>query len=146
MGTLRSGVVRMARMDADERRVHLEAVVEVARARRRLRTSRHGSLLDDGVQPPGAAHGTEPDAVDERALRLVGTAVGRAAKVVPGGRQCLVQAMAIDRMLRRRGVHHAVHIGVTGSDGFAAHAWVTVGDTLLGPSTPTERYTRLVQW
>lgn len=50
--------------------------------------------------------------------------------LLPGN--CLSRSLALEYVLRARGHDAQLHLGVTRADGaFAAHAWVTHGDTVL---------------
>src|SRR6058998_3027135 len=72
-------------------------------------------------------------------------AVDRASRVVPGARSCLVQALAAQVLLVRRGRHSSVRIGVAHPSGESlhAHAWVeSQGRGVLGTPRPGE-YTPL---
>jgi hypothetical protein len=64
---------------------------------------------------------------------LVGRSVTRAANNLPWRPTCLPQALAVTRMLRRRGIGSQVHLGVTSPSVRKAHAWVTVaGHPVVG--------------
>lgn len=62
----------------------------------------------------------------------VGRAVVRAARHLPLTLLCLPQAIAAQRMLRRRGIASTLHFGMAlstdGSRRMLAHAWLTVGE------------------
>jgi hypothetical protein len=70
---------------------------------------------------------TVPDAAMSYALRL-----GRFARIagcyVPTNGSCLRQSLLVWWLLRRQGVPAELRIGVRKQEGFAAHAWVEVGD------------------
>lgn len=61
-------------------------------------------------------------------------AIRRAADHSPLKPKCLVRAVALSRMLENRGIHGSrVRVGVQRKDGqFSAHAWVEVGQRMLG--------------
>src|SRR5439155_15806549 len=68
-------------------------------------------------------------------------AVERMSRVVPGARSCLVQALAAQTLLARRGCHSSVRIGVAHPSGESlhAHAWVeSEGRGVLGTPLPGE--------
>ena len=72
-------------------------------------------------------------------------AVERTSRVVPGARSCLVQALAAQTLLARRGCHSSVRIGVAHPSGESlhAHAWVeSEGRGVLGTPHPGQ-YTPL---
>ena len=81
-------------------------------------------------------HGRPDEVVGAAKLReaeRVGRAVARVARVLPWHPTCLRQALAVQRMLRRRQIACRLHLGVTHpsvthTSGGTAHAWVTVED------------------
>lgn len=77
-----------------------------------------------------------PTAPSLETLRSVGWAITRAAGYGVFRPQCLVRSLAIQRMLRRRGVTGStIRIGVRLRDGeFNAHAWVEIGGLVIGDS------------
>lgn len=89
----------------------------------RRRTSRLLGLPVALSRPDG------PPAPDE-AIR-VGRSVERVAAVLPWRPACLPQALAVRAMLRRRGVDCRCHLGMLDSVPRAAHAWVTVGGSVI---------------
>lgn len=107
------------------------SVVKVAPGRRLTR--RLGAPVPP-LHGPGAAPGVE--------ARRVAAAAVRVAGLLPWRPVCLPQALAVGQMLRRRGIEAESHLGVTGTDPFAAHAWVTVrGSVVIG--RPVTHVTRL---
>jgi hypothetical protein len=73
-------------------------------------------------------------------------AVNRAAARVPGGRNCLVQALVAHTMLRRHGIPSELRIGVrrTGASLLEAHAWIECdGDILVGGIDGLSDFSRL---
>lgn len=91
-----------------------------------------GKLVSGGP-PPAADVG--PAVLDPRAPRLA-LAVSRAADYGLFRPLCLVRAVALNRMLERRGIRGSrIRIGVRMRSGrFAAHAWVEYGHRVLGDS------------
>lgn len=113
----------------------VEAAAELTRASVEFRvipSSRTAGLL-------GAVQGGEREAPVapgqlEQATR-VGTTVARVAARLPWHPTCLRQAVAVQRMLRRRGIACRLHLGVTSMNEAKAHAWVTVGgEPIVGRS------------
>jgi hypothetical protein len=107
----------------------LEAAVQLTRASFELRlrpTSRTIALLGE--------HRTDgrPDEVvgvaKLREAERAGRAVARVSRVLPWHPTCLRQALAVQRMLRRRKIACRLHLGVTHPSIGTAHAWVTVED------------------
>jgi transglutaminase superfamily protein len=86
----------------------------------------------------------DPDeGAGEAALReatMVGPAVAAAARHLPWHPTCLRQALAAQRMLRRRGIANRLHLGVTSVDDFRPHAWVAVGGHPIVGSQGLERF------
>ena len=84
-------------------------------------------------------------AVPEPRARLVASAVTWMAARLPWHPSCLPQAIATRWMLRRRGIACQAHLGVVSTDPFAAHAWVTVGGSVVqgGPVAGATEIARL---
>lgn len=79
-----------------------------------------------------AANVPRDESADAVALaRFVGRAVERVAAVLPWRPACLVRAVASAVMLRRRAIASEIHLGITGTEPVAAHAWVTVAGTVI---------------
>jgi hypothetical protein len=93
------------------------------------------SIAPDTRSPAAgsAAGSADAPAMDPRALRLA-LAVGRAAENGIFRPLCLVQAVALHRMLEHRGIAGSrIRIGVRMRQGrFAAHAWVEYHGQVLG--------------
>ena len=74
----------------------------------------------------------------------VSWAVPAAARRFPVQMTCLVQALAADTLLRRRGCHPLLRIGVSGGAGaptIEAHAWVECGGrVVVGDVADLPRY------
>jgi hypothetical protein len=88
----------------------------------------------------GARMGETPEVVAiSPAARDVGWGIGAAAARSPWRSKCLEQAIAAKMMLRRRGIHSTLYLGVT-SDPIAAHAWVRVGDWNVTGGQDVSRY------
>jgi hypothetical protein len=81
--------------------------------------------------PLGAAR---PEAMDEGAwIRRVRWAVTAAGRFIPGARNCLVQALAVETILNPGGAS-CLRIGVAhaADNRLRAHAWVEKGSRILG--------------
>ncbi len=72
-------------------------------------------------------------------------AVGLAGRVVPGGANCLVRALATQAMLTRHGYPSELKIGVrkTGDDRIAAHAWLECAGAIVVGDFELASYTAL---
>lgn len=76
---------------------------------------------------------------DNLSRRRLARAVVRGAARLPGESRCLAQAMALQWMLRRRGLGGVIHLGVLPGDKRGGlddlHAWVThANEVLVGAS------------
>lgn len=104
----------------------VEAAFELVRATAglRLRDRRRTVALlgtardDDRDDPVGPKQASE--------AALIGRAVTRVSNRLPGRPTCLPQALATQRMLRRRRIPNRLHLGVANRGDPTAHAWVTV--------------------
>ena len=147
MRTLR----RLLALRPDERRVLVAAVLLVVAARLSLR------LCPYRVVRRLAARLARPTARRRAPAAVIALAVAAAGRRVPGGRNCLAQALAahvllVDRAhlhlcltLGRHGHASRLRLGVArGAAGeFAAHAWVEIDDAVLVGATGRERFTPL---
>jgi Transglutaminase-like superfamily len=110
----------------------LEAALELVRASVSIRlrpASATVALLGTFQADPRT---DEP--VGEAKLRdaaRVGGTVTRVAGLLPWHPTCLRQALAVQRMLRRRRIACRLHLGVTHPRSAQAHAWVTVEDRVV---------------
>lgn len=107
------------------------AVLELALARARLGADHSAHLLQSTTarrSPP------VPLTKDQaRLVEQVAFAIPRAAHRVPWRADCLVQALAGERWLRRRGIAAQVVIGVKkeGPGSLDAHAWLEAGGDVV---------------
>jgi hypothetical protein len=105
----------------------VEALFHLAAARLALALlpyHRYERLLGSTLSPA--------QAVSVASAYAVGSAVRRAAKLVPWRSDCLLQATAAQWMLRRRKVAARLHIGVSAEgDPLIAHAWLTHESAVL---------------
>ena len=112
----------------------LEGAFELIRATLELRlraASRAVALLGE-LQADGAPDDSVA-ATKLREAERVGGTVAHLARVLPWHPTCLRQALAVQRMLRRRKIPCRLHLGVTHPSVGTAHAWVTVaGQPVVG--------------
>jgi hypothetical protein len=102
------------------------AVLELLVARTRLgQLDTRAAQLPLGVQSP---HGRELDTIAR--VRFV---IPRVAARLPFRSDCLVQAIAAQRWLRRSGIASQLHFGVPRDKPatFEAHAWLTAGEIVV---------------
>lgn len=107
------------------------AAIELAIARFRLRSDRARDLVRSHPETrfsPVDLSSRDLDLVDE-----VGVAIRRLATRLPWRADCLVQALAAERWLGRRGISSKLHIGVRKDSRAAleAHAWLEVGGRIV---------------
>lgn len=90
----------------------------------------------------------EPD-VEPARLRLIGHAVGRAARHLPWRPLCLPQAMAAQAMLRRRAIASTLHFGAKRESQdpvVRAHAWLTAGNSGVIGAPDQDEFTVLARF
>ncbi len=73
----------------------------------------------------------------------VAWAVALVARLVPGGKNCLAQALAGAALLRGIGLPAEIRLGVDNQHGFAAHAWLECGGRVVIGAQEAERYASL---
>jgi len=91
--------------------------------------------LQQTPRPSGAPSSFQPEDV--------AWAVAIAARYVPGGDNCLVQALAGAAIMARLGLRARVRLGVAHQGVFAAHAWVECGDRIVIGAQEAARYSGL---
>lgn len=123
------------------------AVVELATARFRHKklqarevSALNARAIQYGRNPSEASPG------DAELVQEVGYVIPRVAARVPWRADCLVQAMAAQRWLEKKGIAATIAIGVDRSQsaGFEAHAWLSYGDTVV-TGGETSRFTVMLQ-
>ena len=134
----------------------VRAQIELIRAAWDVRTRETGRLLsvtssnpargsvpveraDCGeYQVPPAEDAPSPDEAEEARDLVEARAVGESVRYVASRGvirpECLVQALAVKRLLERRGLHDArIRVGVRGDSGdIQAHAWVEYRGRVVG--------------
>jgi Transglutaminase-like superfamily len=126
---------KVLRSPPSDRRRALEATAELTRASLEIRLlpRKRTVRLLGAVRPGDTEEHAGPDALRE-ATRVGDTAALVAARL-PWHPTCLRQALAVQRMLRRRAIPSRLHLGVTSPTEATAHAWVTVdGQAVVGGS------------
>ena len=73
------------------------------------------------------------DASQRRLIGEVGFVIPRLAARLPSRSECLVQALAAENWLRRRGVPAQLVVGVRkeGAGPLDAHSWLKAGETVV---------------
>ena len=144
LGLLRSGLAAFMRATGPRRMLALEAARELARARGETRRPgaryARGLALLDGPAAPVEAR-------DQALAAEIGAVVAAVAAAAPFRALCLEQALAVRRMLVRRGVPAVLHIGMAQeSGGRDAHAWVTAGDRVVSGHADLGRFTVIARY
>jgi len=134
---------RAARLSLLDWRYLVIAVKELLVARIRHATQPVGKTLrelqDKGMQSDG-------DTRREVDLLRLSWAIGAAAARIPWRSDCLLQAMAADRWLRRCGMQPEFFLGVTKDAGgqLEAHAWLRCGDAMV-TGADDRNFTNLIE-
>lgn len=119
----------------------LRAIAELAIARIRLGTVETRALLSRAQAPQASAPVKELDRRSNALVDRVSFAIPRAGRRVPWRADCLVQALAAQHWLSRRGVATTLVIGVDKPRpaDFEAHAWLMAADRIV-TGGPVARY------
>ena len=106
------------------------AVKELLHARIRHASRPVGKILRELQNERTQSDGDTTGEVD---LRRLSWAIGAAAAWIPWRSDCLLQAMAADRWLRRCGMQPEFFLGVAKDAGgqLKAHAWLRRGDAMV---------------
>ena len=134
------------RRDRRDRALFCEALAELVRAKLLVHTVPFRWI----VPSFGRQHQETAPTVSLAARKIavdVSWAVQAAARHVPLRFVCLPQAMAAQRMLRRRGLASTLYLGVALESDRAllrAHAWLRAGDKILTGEAEAARHRQLV--
>jgi hypothetical protein len=132
---------RFAALPADERRLVREAAARLTAARVGLRVMGFQRMRAraERVRPARRSGASLGDGSAELAVaRMVTRAAESAARHLFFRPNCLVQSLALLRMLRTRGIGAELQIGARSRAGkFEAHAWVELGGVALNDATET---------
>ena len=126
---------RLARLGPREWVELLQAQLALLGAQARVWTRPTGRLVHGAAASPAPAVLAEEAPLDARVERLA-LAVSRAGDYGVFRPLCLVRAVALSRLLERRGIRGSrIRIGVRIRRGrFGAHAWVEYGGRVIGDS------------
>jgi hypothetical protein len=137
-----SAAKRAAGLSLQDWRYLAIAIKELLIARIRLASQPVGKILhdlqDERSQPSSGARG-------EVDLARLSWAIGAAAARAPWRADCVLQAMAADRWLRRCAMRREFFVGVQkdGAGQLRAHAWMRSGDVPVTGAN-SEKFTILV--
>jgi hypothetical protein len=131
---------KLISLDRGEWRDLLRAQWTLIGAQRYVRTQPAGQLTARRDDNPPATNVSADGSVTTRA-RQIGRAIQRAAKYGAFRPACLVQAIALQRMLERDGIDGSmIRVGVRQADeGMLAHAWVEWRGEIIGDSPENVR-------
>lgn len=125
---------RAASLSREDWRFLAFAVLELALARLRHGRQSASEIFRDLQTAPCQSTASPRDMMlDEADARRISWAISCAAARVPWRSDCLVQAMAAHRWLRRAGMRAEVFVGVQKNSHGAlfAHAWLRRGDMTI---------------
>lgn len=131
---------RLSRLSRSRRRALAIAVLELLRARLRLAAVSSAECLAALRRPAPSARPGPGQVGSSEAVAEISWAIAAAAGRVPWRADCLVQAMAADRWLRRRALVPEFRLGVRRDERGAlrAHAWVRCGETTVTGAGPQD--------
>lgn len=123
-------IVRFARLGRGEQRVLGEALAELAACSLAIARLPFARAIAFGAVPV-APHRLDREAADALAARLC-RAIEALARRVPWKAKCFQQGLALQRMLRRRGVDARLHYGIATAEGvLEAHVWIGAGGRVV---------------
>ncbi len=136
-------IARWTRLSPSRRLLLLEAVAGLVVASTAVRLLAFKRAVRIGSIP------ILGDAISDTSLvEDVRWAVEAAARRVPWRAVCIQQGIALQRMLRRRGVDARLHYGVGHGEGgkLQAHVWVAAGDRIVIGGEQAPQYRRLASY
>ena len=129
---------RLRTLDPAARRLLFEAAVELARANVRTRWLPFAEAIAQSNRRAGVAGLQTPEAC--------AWGVRAVASRVPFRARCLQQALALQRMLHRRGQPARLHYGLAMEAELEAHAWVSLHGTILIGAEEAGRFQEVASW
>lgn len=131
-----------------DRHLLFEALGELVRAKLMVHTIPFRHLARTLGRTPAETSPTI-SAGDRAVAVKISWAVQAAARYVPLGFVCLPQAIAAQRMLRRRGLASTLYLGVAPdpkkAEAITAHAWLRIGDKIVTGEREAARH-RALAW
>lgn len=116
---------RIARLSLSNMLLLAEALLALAIASLAIRLLPFRRVVARAARPPAR---TAAGPVDVALLRR---AVEAWARRVPWRAVCFQSALALQSMLRRRGIASAMHYGIRRDGDLEAHVWLSVGDEVV---------------
>jgi hypothetical protein len=130
------------RLSSAERRLVREAYALVAAMRIVCWSLPFAKVRQLAARLSRARADSDPDSRPRR--DLIAWSVTAAGNAFPGGRNCLVSALAAEIMLRRYGYPAELRIGVANpAEGFKAHAWLESDGSIVVGDFEIETYVPL---
>jgi len=148
-------------MNAEKKRVSVVSRIRRAalliEATALLGTARAAVLLFPyrrimGVVGQRMGETASPNAAQRASIGNVAWGIHKVSPRTPWKSNCLAQALAAQVMLARRGVGSTLHLGVAresirdGEDKLEAHAWLTVGETIVTGGAGHRRFTEVARF
>ena len=123
-----ASILRLARIGRQRRRLLAEAVFEVSLASAAIALAPFRRVVAFGARPLGKPSTAEAG----ETIALARWSVEAAASLLPWRALCFQQGLALQRMLRRRGIPAQLYYGIgKGDDGaIAAHVWVAADNAI----------------
>ena len=134
-------------LSSDQKRLFLQAYRLLGTMRFAIPTRSFKSLVAN-LDVHRGVHDQPPlDSDDLATAHQIGWAVRKAAQFTPWQSACLVQVLAAQRMLQKRGIAGVFYLGADNSGvedeapTFLAHAWLKCGDEFITGEQGHERFT-----
>lgn len=125
-----ASIFRLARISRQRRRLLAEALLQVTLASAVIATRPFCTSVAFGSRPLGRAGRRRAETAET--IALVRWSVEAAASRVPWRALCFQKGLALQRMLRRRGIPAHLHYGIGKIDDGAieAHVWVAAENAI----------------
>ena len=133
---------RFRSLNADDRSLVLEAAITTIFVRLGISTIRF-TALRDALDRWARAFALPSSRGAREDVKRVGWSVAAVTRRLPFDSTCLIQSLAVDAMLRRRGVPCEIRVGVRPPGGatLTAHAWVEHdGEVVFGARADLSEY------
>lgn len=144
-----TAVAKFFRRSSSDRVLFFEALAALVAAKVRVHTIPFRRLAPT-LGRSQAETSPAISAPDRTVAVKVSWAVQTAARYIPLGFVCLPQAIAAQRMLRRRGIASTLYLGVAPDrekkESIIAHAWVRAGDKVLTGQAESLRHTVIAKF
>ena len=144
-----SAIAKFFRRSRSDRALFCEALLALAWAKLQVHTVPFRRLAPDLGRTQAETSPAIPPGERATAVRI-SWAVQTAARYVPLGFVCLPQAIAAQRLLRRRGIASTLYLGVApdreNRAAIAAHAWLRAGDKIVTGEHEAARHRQLASF